>query len=77
MLFQLNDTNKANVEKLLAFAKQNQLNLSLIDNDANFLLPGKPLTGQQLSQLIDKSRKSGMISMQDAHLIIREGYNAG
>ncbi len=78
MLFQLNDTNKASVEKLLAFAKQNQLNLSLIDEgDGNLFLPGKPLTDEQLTQMIDKSRKSGMISMQNAHQIIRRSYNAG
>ena len=78
MLFQLNDTNKANVDKLLAFAKQNKLKLSLIDEDDNNLfLPGKPLTDEQLTHMIDKSRNSGVVSMQDAHQIIRKSYNAG
>lgn len=78
MLFQLNDTNKANIDKLLAFAKQNQLQLSLIDDtENNLFLPGKPLTPDQLTQMIEKSRKSGMISMQHAHQIIRDTYNAG
>ncbi len=78
MLFQLSDTSKDDVEKLLAFAKQNQLKLSLIDDgNSNLFLPGKPLTDEQLTQMIDKSRKSGMVSMQDAHQIIRKSYNAG
>ena len=77
MLFQLNDTSKANVEKLLALAKQNQLDVSLVDDnsDADLFLPGKPLTDEQLTQLIDLSRKSGMVSMKHAHQIIRESYN--
>ena len=77
MLFQLNDTSKANVEKLLALAKQNQLDVSLVDDnsDADLFLPGKPLTDEQLTQLIDLSRKSGMVLMKHAHQIIRESYN--
>jgi hypothetical protein len=78
MLFQLSDTSKDDVEKLLAFAKQNQIKLSLIDDgNSNLFLPGKPLTDEQLTQMIDKSRKSGMVPMQDAHQIIRKSYNAG
>ncbi len=30
----------------------------------NYLLPGKPLTPNQLSQLIENSRNSGIISME-------------
>ncbi len=78
MLFQLNDTSKANIEKLLAFARQNQLDLSLIDDaENNLFLPGKPISPEQLIQMIEKSRKSGMISMQHAHQTIRDTYNAG
>lgn len=78
MLFQLNDTSKANVDKLLAFAKQNQLDLSLIDDaDNDLFLPGTPLTPDQLTQMIEKSRKSGIVSMTDAHQIIRDTYHAG
>lgn len=77
MLLQLNDTSKANIDKLLAFAKQNQLQLSLVDDaEENLFLPGKPLTSSQLSAMIEKSRKSGMVSMEDAHEIIRNSYNA-
>ena len=78
MLFQLNDTSKANVDKLLDFAKQNQLELSLVDDTGNDLfLPGNPLTPDQLTQMIEKGRKSGMISMTDAHQLIRDTYHAG
>jgi hypothetical protein len=78
MLFQSNDTSKANIDKLLAFAKQNQLQLSLVDDtEENLFLPGKPLSPAQLSVMIEKSRKSGMVSMENAHEIIRMTYNAG
>ena len=78
MLFQLNDTSKANIDKLLAFAKQKQLELSLVDNAENDLfLPGNPLSPNQLKEMIEKSRKSGMVSMADAHQIIRDTYHAG
>ena len=78
MLLQLNDTSKANIDKLLAFAKQNQLELSLVDDAENDLfLPGNPLSPNQLKEMIEKSRKSGMVSMADAHQIIRDTYHAG
>ena len=78
MLFQLNDTSKDNINKLLDFAKQNHLPLSLIDDTDNSLfLPGKPLTPDELTKMIEKSRNSGMIRMQNAHQIIREAYNTG
>jgi len=78
MLLQLNDTSKANIDKLLAFAKQNQLQLSLVDDaEDNLFLPGKPLSPSQLSAMIEKSRKSGVVSMENAHEIIRNSYNAG
>ena len=75
MLFNLNNPNKANIDKLLAFAKQNQLQLSLVDiAEDNLVLPGQPLTPDKLTQMIDSSRKSGIISMTDAHQIIRDKY---
>lgn len=77
MLFQLEDTSKESIDKLLAFAKQNHLQLSLVDDaEDNLFLPCKPLSDLQLSALIEKSRKSGMVSMQKAHEIIRNAYNA-
>ena len=76
MLLQLKNTDKADIDKLLAFAKQDHLQLSLIDDiDNNLHLPGKPLTPEELTQLIEKSRASGMISMENAHQIIRKKFN--
>jgi hypothetical protein len=76
MLLQLDNTGKENIDKLLAFARQNNMKLSLIDEVAeNYALPGKPLTNEELTRLIEKSRLSGSISMKDAHNIIRQNYN--
>ena len=78
MLLQLENTYKDNIDKLLAFAKQNHLELSLIDDvENNVTLPDKPLTPQELIQLTEKSRASGIISVEDAHQTIRQRYNAG
>ena len=42
MILQLENTNKA-INKLLNFAKQNHLELSIIDDNKNdYFLPGKP-----------------------------------
>ena len=77
MLLQLESTHQDDVNKLLAFAKTNNLNLSLVDDsEDNHLLPGKPLTEKQLTQLIANSRNSGVISMKDAHKIISSRYNS-
>ena len=75
MLLQLDNTREEDVNKLLAFAQQNHLKLSLVDDNVEYHLPGKPLTDPQISQLIDSSRKSGTISMEDAHQTIRSNYN--
>ena len=76
MLLQLEDTQRENVDKLLAFAEKNNLKLSLIDDENSYILPGKPLTAEQLKQLIETSRNSGIISMKNAHKIISNSYNA-
>ncbi len=78
MLLQLENTNKEDINKLLNLAKQNHLELSVIDdNKDDYFLPGKPLSDAELSQLIENSRKSGSITMQDAHTTIRNSFNAG
>jgi hypothetical protein len=78
MLLQLENTDQDNIDKLLTFAKQNHLQLSLIDDvENNILLPGKPLSPEELTRLIEKSRASGVVSMENAHQIIRDKYNAG
>jgi hypothetical protein len=77
MLLQLEDTHKDAINKLLAYAKENDLKLSLVDEDENnYVLPGRGLTNQQLLHLIERSRKSGIISMKNAHEIINKSYNA-
>ena len=77
MLLQLEEAHADDVNKLLAFAKSNNLKLSLVDeNESNLLLPGKPLTEEQLLELINHSRNSKMISMTNAHEIIGSYYNA-
>ena len=76
MLLQLEETHQDDVNKLLAFAKENHLKLSLIDECDNHVLPGKPLTEAQLKEIIETSRKSGTISMKNAHQIIADSYNA-
>ncbi len=49
MLLQLEETHQEEVNKLIAFAKNNNLKLSLVDeSENNLLLPGKPLTEEQL-----------------------------
>ncbi len=75
MLLQLENTSQEEVTKLLAFAQQNHLKLSLKDNTNQHHLPGKPLTEVQLTSLIESSRKSGMITMHKAHQTIRNSYN--
>jgi len=53
MLLQLEDTNLDNINMLLKFAKQHDLKLSCIDEIGDdYLLPGKPLSPQQLPELI-------------------------
>ena len=77
MLLQFENTNKEDISKLFAFARQNNLQLSQIDeNEDSLILPGKPLTQQQLNQLIESSRKSGIISMKAAHQQIRNSHDA-
>ena len=78
MLLQLENTNQDNINKLLEFAKQNHLKLSLIDDaENNYILPGKSVTPEQITQMIENSQKSGMIIMEDAHRLIRNSYDAG
>jgi hypothetical protein len=76
MLIQLENTSQENIIKLLQFAKQNQINLSLVDSDTNYTLPGKFLSQKELTKIIVTSRKSGTVSMQEAHKLIRNSGNA-
>jgi hypothetical protein len=77
MLLQLEITNKENINKLMAYARQHRLKLTILDKEAAAIsLPGKPLTPAQLAKLITRSRKSGIISMVDAHHILRNNFHA-
>ncbi len=76
MLLQLENSQQDDVNKLLAFAKQNCLKLSVVDDSDEYHLPGKPLNDNEIAALIESSRNSGSISMQDAHSLIRKNYNA-
>ena len=77
MLLQLENSQQDDLNKLLAFAKQNHLQLSVIDDSDEYHLPGKPLNESEIFELIESSRNSGIISMEDAHSLIRKNYNAG
>ena len=78
MLLQLENSHQDDLNKLLAFAKQNHLKLSLVDDmGGRYYLPGKPLDDNEIADLIESSRNSGIISMQDAHSLICKNYNAG
>ena len=49
MLLQLENTNPENINKLLEFARQNHLQLTLVDEaPADYYMPGKPLDSQPL-----------------------------
>jgi hypothetical protein len=77
MLLQLENTDFTNIKKLMDYARQLNLRLSLLDdNESNTALPGKPLSEAALKSLIESSRKSGTISMGTAHNIIRKNFNA-
>jgi len=77
MLLQLENTDFSNIKKLMDYARQLNLRLSLLDdNESNTALPGKPLSEAALKTLIESGRKSGTISMENAHNTIRKNFNA-
>jgi hypothetical protein len=77
MPFELENTNVETINKLFDFAKRNQLKLSIVADDKNnYFLPGRPLSSSELAQLIERSRKSGSISFEEAHSAIRTNFNA-
>ena len=76
MLINIENTNEQTISKLKEFAKQHDIKLSFVDDDNNYWLPGKPLSDKELTDLIEKSRASGRVSMKDAHNLIRQSRNA-
>ncbi len=76
MLLQLKNTDQTSIDKLLAYAKQINVELEMIDDHSDkYHLPGKPLSPEQLKVLIEHSRNSGMLGMQEAHQVIRNSYH--
>jgi hypothetical protein len=76
MLLRLENAHQDDVQKLLEFARENELQLSLVDDTSQVELPGRPLTSQQLQELIEKSRSSGTITMESAHELIRKSFDS-
>ena len=77
MLLQLENTSDSNLNKLLEYAKQLNLKLKLVDqNEHNAALPGKPLSESALKAMIETGRKTGAITMETAHDIIRKNFHA-
>jgi hypothetical protein len=76
MLLQLKESKKADVQKLIAFAKENSLHLTIVDADkSKTYLPGEALKEKEIKELITKSRKSGTVSLEKAHKQIRKKLN--
>ena len=76
MLLQLDNINKLALLKLFECAKNNSLDLKLVDEDKTKTnLPGEPLTAKETKQLIENSRKSGVLSLKDAHKELRKKLN--
>ena len=77
MLLQLENPQPHHLEMLLNFAKEHQLDLKKIDDMSDTYLPGKPLKDEEILDLIEKSRESGIVTMKTAHNSIRKSFNAG
>jgi hypothetical protein len=77
MLLQLENTSRENINRLLDFAKDHNLKLELVDDaNDNHYLPGESLSNEKLLALVEKSRNSGTVPMQEAHDILRKAFNA-
>ncbi|MCW3124527.1 MAG: hypothetical protein JWO03_185 [Bacteroidetes bacterium] len=77
MLLQLENTNELNLKKLLDYARQLNLRLSLVDDtESSPSLPGKPLSPAKLKSMIEEGRKTGTITLADAHNSIRKTFKA-
>jgi hypothetical protein len=76
MLLELENTDSTHLNKLIDYARQLNLKLSLVDDDAqSTALPGKPLSAQSITALIETSRKSGTISIRQAHEAIKNQFD--
>ena len=53
MLLQLENTSRENLNRLLGFAREHDLKLELVDDlGVNYYLPGKPLSDEELLNLV-------------------------
>ncbi len=76
MLLLLENTDSVNIKKLMDYARQLNLRLSLVDDTDSPALPGKPLSAENLKAMIENGRKTGTISMDAAHQMLRKNFNA-
>jgi uncharacterized protein YhfF len=76
MLLLLENTDSGNIKKLMDYARQLNLRLSLVDDTDSPALPGKPLSAEKLKAMIENGRKTGTISMVAAHQMLRKNFNA-
>lgn len=54
MLLQLENSQPPQLEMLLNFASEHHLNLNKIDDVSETYLPGRPLTKEELHNIIEK-----------------------
>jgi len=77
MLLQLQQASSDKIEKLMAYAKQNNIKLSVIeDMEGAYFLPGKPLSEQALTNMITKGRSTGTLTLDKVHDAIRKTHHA-
>ena len=76
MLLKLTDTTDVKLQQLLDYAKENSLELTVVDeDDFKTYLPGKKMEESQLNDLIELSRESGKVNLKEAHDSIRKKLN--
>ena len=74
MFLYIENASKDKLDALLEYAQQLNLHIRVIGQDDEYVgLPGKTLSSDELTDLIELSRNSGVISMKTAHSLIRKG----
>jgi len=77
MLLQLQQDNYDNINKLMAFANENNMELSIIDDiEDEYALPGKPITKQAFNNIITKGRIGETLKIEAVHNEIRNNFHA-
>ena len=68
MLLQLENTSRKNINRLLDFARDHDLKLELVDDPGgNYYLPGKPLSDEELLNLVKKENQQNRKYLISAH----------